>query len=695
MATAGVQGPRQGPQQMSLTEAVLERRQIARALKKGPGGAAGAGKAVARHPWLLHLPKRYQDVRAAPAPNGDGDAFCGPMRVLQDPYRDTTSKGQTVWQFAAACESIEFTVSLFCRHPKFTTEWKDLERGATVLASGQVMRYGKHLYLRSPVRVPENFYNRIAPVYLAAGPGRSREEISRRVTESLSDRDSMAHSIEVLKTRLHPLPVSPEFLEQVLLSLHSPDSLEEAEHAQIEIRRLSVQSVLSRRQDEALMSLATEAMALPDCNEAAMGRIDQMVLSSERILSALTWAQQRLPFTLSESQRAGILTILDSLSRHSQEKTGARILVSGDVGSGKTVTYLIPVVIAMRLGLRVGVLIPNRVLLDQVFTEAQKYFPDEKRFFWDSARAEKATAQDFDSARFLVLFGTTGLNHALKRWGRSLDLLVIDEQQKMGHEQRMAGLHKASHLIEATATAIPRTLGRVRFGDTEIVRIRQHAKKDLVTQVVELNNPNTRKRMVQVMKDAMARKERVLVVYPLVEGDMESRRYGVESAAAQWERTFPGQVQLLHGDLSDEDKVAALNRVKTGERLLLVSSSIVEVGVTIPDLRTLIVVEADRYGVSTLHQMRGRLARSGGKGYAFLGVKFMLNDPELSKTRKETIERLKLLETLSDGFDLAERDMQLRGFGSLFGNDEKQTGKTLTPFEGLKLTPRDFDLYGN
>jgi ATP-dependent DNA helicase RecG len=257
-----------------------------------------------------------------------------------------------------------------------------------------------------------------------------------------------------------------------------------------------------------------------------------------------------------------------------------------------------------------------------------------------------------------------------------MSLVVIDEQHKFSVDQRHALVGAETHLIEASATPIPRSLAIALFGGWQEARIGGQPVDKLIHSYL-LSESDGRGQSSRLLLDAIRAGKKAIVLYPSVTGSDKS----VTEAAARLEGVLAGKVTALHGRLSSKDKEQAFALFRTGERPVLVASTAVEVGVDVPDVACLVVCEAQRFGVSQLHQIRGRLVRNGGLGH------FIMLVPD-KRPKKDTMERLEAVRDVSDGFDLAERDLELRGFGDVLG--EAQTGASLTLFRLTRLGPGDF-----
>lgn len=258
-------------------------------------------------------------------------------------------------------------------------------------------------------------------------------------------------------------------------------------------------------------------------------------------------------------------------------------------------------------------------------------------------------------------------------------LLVVDEQQKFSVSQKQAVVEACTNLLEVTATAIPRTTALVTHGGMNISILRDcPVSKNIQTRIVSATDAE---RLFAHTVKVLATGAQVAVVYPLVD-DPEQEKRSVIAAYEMWSRRFPGRVGMVYGAMKEAEKNEVIRKLKDKELSVLVSSTVIEIGVTIPELKSLVVVNADRYGVSTLHQLRGRVARRGGTGYFFIYL------PD--KVKPEILARLQLLEQFKDGFSLAEHDAELRGYGDLTKEGDRQHGSSRSSlFVGIELAPSD------
>lgn len=603
---------------------------------------------------LLLVPKGYSDFRPVHCDFMDGEAFCGEVRVISSAQRHPE---KSIWSFDVKADTITLRVSFFGPHPSKSKDWADLKIGLSIYLKGIIRQFGSHLHLTKSQRVPPHFYGRMAAQYRSIPKVMTGDRLREHICEFMADERILEGAVRLLHERLSDASPGLSELRQLLHQLHLPKSPEESEQAVQQAKRLSVRAVLAH-------SKRSEIHCDPR-SRVPLDWFDLQILKGS------------LPFALSPSQEQAIEGIVEQL----ESDRPMRALLSGDVGSGKTLTYALPAVAAWKTGARVAILAPNTPLAVQIAGELRRHFPTIASALLTGEGADRPPDRS-------LLIGTTALIAYAERTGWQADFLVIDEQQKFGLEQKRALVHEGTNLLEATATCIPRTLGLIKHGNLPIFRLRAHAAKQLHTRVVGVQD---RSLLRDRLLESVAANERVMVIYPQVATGENDYRRNALAAFEKWEQLAPGKATLLHGRMSDAEKEQALSQVVHGQKPVLVSTSIMEVGISIPKLRLGIVVSADRYGTSTLHQMRGRLAREGGEGHFYLYLPFDTHDADLSPERRELIDRLQLLEQTQDGFDLAERDAARRGYGDLLHGEDRQHGKTATVFLGLTLTPDDFE----
>ena len=385
------------------------------------------------------------------------------------------------------------------------------------------------------------------------------------------------------------------------------------------------------------------------------------------------WLEERikiLPFTLTGAQRRSIGDISADLeSGHPMDR-----LIQGDVGSGKTVVAAMAIAMVARTGAQSALMAPTSILAEQHYRglvrlltgapENQEPFlkPEQVRLLvGDTSAAEKqAIREGLGDGSIQLVIGT----HALIEDPivfQDLQLVVIDEQHRFGVEQRAALRSKGTspHLLVMTATPIPRSLALTVYGDLELSVIDElpPGRKPVETHIVR---PLERERAYQLIRSQVEAQHQVFIVYPLVEqSEKDEGLAAVEDHARLQKEIFPKlKLGLLHGRLRPDEKDAVMKRFRDREFDILVSTSVVEVGVDVPNATVMLIEGANRFGLAQLHQFRGRVGRGDAKSWCLL-----IPDKE---DAAENV-RLNAMEETNDGFILAERDLEQRGPGDFLG----------------------------
>jgi len=403
--------------------------------------------------------------------------------------------------------------------------------------------------------------------------------------------------------------------------------------------------------------------------------------------------RERLPFTLTAGQEAVVKDIAADLST----ATPTNRLIQGDVGSGKTVVALYAMLMAVAAGRQASLMAPTELLAEQHFASISKMLAGSRvrveLLTGGTAKADResilsrAAKGDID-----ILVGTHALLTESVRV-KSLAVAVIDEQHRFGVHQRATLRENASdetttpHVIVMTATPIPRTLAITLFGDLDISSIRglPPGRRPITTRVVSSED---RGEVYDDIAARIAEGEQAYIVVPAIDPS-EGAQVGVgPTGPARDLRTVMREVQekwlagkriaALHGQLSRDTREQVMERFRLKQIDVLVATTVIEVGVDVPNATVMVVEQADRFGLAQLHQLRGRVGR-GAKDSAC----YLLADP----TTPEAQQRLTVMETVNDGFILAEKDLEIRGPGEVFGS--RQSG--LPPFKVADLM-RDREL---
>ena len=518
------------------------------------------------------------------------------------------------------------------------------DENGRVALFGQLEEFNGRPWLKSPVVVPPEWLGRLRPRYQGKtrviNPDTVRDRVVRYLDKSISQ------AVEFLSGELAEFGTPVQLaeraglrgwpLERIVRAAHLPKSLEDGERAQRAMECLAALGIVKR----ANLSHASDDRLASFCPGG--------------------WASRAaaIPFPLtSEQQRA----IVDA-TRDIKAPTPMRRILAGDVGTGKTAVYGTICAAVVDGGGRVVVLCPTESLASQVTREFTSWWPDIPVQLVTGGSEEELCAP--------VLVGTTAL---LSREFGVPDLVIVDEQQKFSVAQREQLVGTETNLLEVTATCIPRSQALVRYGVVKVSRLTKcHTPKNITTRI---RHRHEWKGLVGDVFGTIKAGGQVLLVYPLREkgeqdeeaaGQKASQLKSAEEIFEKWSAMLPGRVCWVHGQMKDEEKGAALAAMRNGLKDLMVATTVVEVGIDLPMLRRVIVVHPDRHGLTTLHQIRGRVARKGGEGWCDLFLPYPVKDT--------TMERLRVLEDTQDGFKVAEQDMRLRGIGDLSQGGTRQSG---------------------
>lgn len=372
-----------------------------------------------------------------------------------------------------------------------------------------------------------------------------------------------------------------------------------------------------------------------------------------------------LPFSLTEAQKQVIREIRDDM------RTGRQMnrLLQGDVGSGKTIVALMSALIAADNGFQTCIMAPTEILATQHY-ESLSAMCDKIgvkiELLTGSTKKSKREeiANGLLDGSIHILVGTHAVIEDNVNF-RRLGLVVIDEQHRFGVAQRAKLWNKnvnPPHVLVMTATPIPRTLAMTVYGDLDVSAITQlpPGRKPIATL---LKYENSRTSVNQIIRKELQSGRQVYIVYPLIQENEKLDLKNVEDGFQYARETFSDfNVGLVHGKMKPADKDRQMQLFAAGKTQILVATTVIEVGVNIPNASVMIIENAERFGLSQLHQLRGRVGRGADQSYCILMTK-----PDISK---DTRRRLEIMTETSDGFQIAEADMQLRGPGDIEGTQQ-------------------------
>lgn len=371
-----------------------------------------------------------------------------------------------------------------------------------------------------------------------------------------------------------------------------------------------------------------------------------------------------LPFDLTNAQRKAVWQIYQDM-QHTQPMNR---LVEGDVGSGKTVVATMAALMALAAGHQAALMAPTELLArqhaDTIYTMLERLGLAEKLVLLVGGMkpAEKTRAQKHiagGGAHFIV--GTHALIQEKVKMD-NLSLAIVDEQHRFGVEQRktlMAKSGRMPHLLSLTATPIPRSLALTLYGelDVSILAEKPPGRQPVYTSII---SPNSRKQMYEAIEKQLAAGRQMFVVCPLISESSVVKSSSAEKVYEQLsKKEFKHRrVALLHGKMKSNEKQTIMEAFAKGEYDILVATTVIEVGVDVPNASVMLVESADRFGLSQIHQLRGRIGRGGHEGFCYLVMSDSKSPPP----------RLRALERSNDGFKLAELDLELRGPGAIYGS---------------------------
>ncbi len=390
--------------------------------------------------------------------------------------------------------------------------------------------------------------------------------------------------------------------------------------------------------------------------------------------------EEALPFELTGAQKRAISEILQDINKTYPMNR----LVQGDVGSGKTVVAAAAALAAALNKKQVAVMAPTEILAKQHYENFKKFlepFGVKVGLLTGSLpeKEKRSIRKQIEKGEAQVIVGTHALIQEKLKF-KDLALAIVDEQHRFGVEQRkrLAEKAKASpHILVMTATPIPRTLTMAVYGDLEVSILNQLPKGRKKVSTTLLFD-DEREGLYKSVRRELEKGRQAFVVYPLIEESEKLDLKSAEEGFKHWQEAFPDKkVVMLHGKMSQEEKDRIMEDFKNKKADILVSTTVIEVGVDVPNASVMVIEDAHRFGLSQIHQLRGRVGRGSFEGYCYLVVPSEIRKPsdDTSKdTRKaQTLERLKVLVKTSDGFKIAEEDLNIRGSGDLVGT--AQSGK--------------------
>jgi len=371
--------------------------------------------------------------------------------------------------------------------------------------------------------------------------------------------------------------------------------------------------------------------------------------------------REKLPFTLTGAQERACAQIFADL----QQNRPMHRLLQGDVGSGKTVVAALALCAAVDSGCQAAIMAPTEVLATQHYFTLQQLLEPlgiTVELFTSGTKAKERREQGgrLESGEVQVAVGTHALLEEKVAFAR-LGLAIIDEQHRFGVEQRaqLRAKGEQPHVLVMTATPIPRTLALTVYGDLDVTTLHELPPGRMPVQTQWLPRGTARQAYAAVTREVTAGRQAYLV-FPIIE---ESEKLNLKSLLKEFERLrqdiFPQfKLGLLHGRMAREEKDAVMSAFKRNEIQILAATTVIEVGVDVPNAAVIVIEDADRFGLAQLHQLRGRVGRGNQAAFCYV-----IADPKTDEGRK----RMDIITRVRDGFRLAEEDLGMRGPGEFFG----------------------------
>jgi len=499
------------------------------------------------------------------------------------------------------------------------------------------MAHPRVTWLEGPDDQPEM---RLLPLY-SLTEGLSQWEMRRMVAAAVERFGPVLEEV-FPEAMLHELDLMP--LAEALPAIHAPQDADELARAR---RRLVFQelfvlelAVVARRWQQQLGFRAPPLVATAE--------IDARI-------------RRRLPFELTAGQQAAIRDVAADLAR----EVPMNRLLQGDVGSGKTVVALYAMLVCVAHGYQAAIMVPTEILARQhAETLAGMLKASRVRHLLLAgsltARQREQALADIAAGSVDLVIGTQAVIQNDVRFAR-LGLVVVDEQHKFGVRQRAALRqgHESPHYLVMTATPIPRTVSMTLFGDLDVTTLRDMppGRQPVNTYLV---TPEQQAKWWHFVCEKLRAGRQAYVVAPLVD---DSENVAAASVDAAFERLTNGEladfrVGIIHGRMTPQEKESAMSKFRSGATQVLVSTSVIEVGVDVPNACLMVVDSAERFGLAQLHQLRGRVGRGASPGFCAI----LVHD----EMAEQSQARLNAFASISDGFQLAELDFELRGPGDLF-----------------------------
>ena len=617
--------------------------------------------------FVLHLPLRYEDETRI---TRICDLKAGDWAQIQGTVISSRTQGGRFMQLIASVSDSMANIEIRFLHfyPKMRERFKS---GTLLRLSGQVqqqpVQFGGglqmlHPKIKDPITDTSELPSTLTPVY-PAGEHITQTWLRKRIDRAMLDVD-LTDIVPASFTQSLSLPT----LREALKSLHHPspgaDYEAYSERRTPEWRRLKFDELLAQ---QLTLRYAREVKS---------------ELQAPRLLGTHGNLREKLtaslPFSLTGAQKRVLVEIYTDLAQNAPMNR----LVQGDVGCGKTIVAALSALQAVDSGYQAALMAPTEILAEQHYLKLKPLLEPlgvKVVLLTGSLRTkEKVLRQDMvASGQSQVVIGTHALIQDAVKFHK-LGLAIVDEQHRFGVEQRLKLRNAVQegtlpHLLMLSATPIPRTLAMSYLADINVSVIDElpPGRTPIVTTLISMDRTAE---VTSAVQRAVSSGSQVYWVCPLIEDSEKSDLTAATLRRDALQQELPGcRVALVHGAMSAEEKQSIMNAFSSGEVDILVATTVIEVGVDVPNASVMIIEHAERFGLSQLHQLRGRVGRGSKKSFCLL-----LYAPNLSEVGKE---RLSVIRSSTDGFEIARQDLRLRGPGEFMG--AKQSGAPLLRFADL------------
>jgi len=612
---------------------------------------------------FFYIPKRYEDRRLKDIQKvKDGETGTFECKVIET---KKINKGKIKVEVVVEQKGNRFSLYFFHDKPFLFTFFR---KDKVVKIFGKVKVYGKEKSILQPELLNEDFEG-IFGVYSLRGD--SNIKITSQTLNHLRR--------ALIKISQKYADYYPDILPSYILEKYGfPDISESIKNIHKPPENENIDKLNDFETDYQKRLIFQELFILQLAQKYKKYHIQKEPSYKIKIdFDLLKEAIKSLPFELTNAQKRVLKEILDDLSRDFPMNR----LVQGDVGSGKTVIAALSALMVAKNGYQVAVMAPTEILANQHYKNfvnfLQKFNLNIKLLTGSLSQKEKKEVyQDIKDGKVDIVIGTHALIEDDVEF-KNLAFVIIDEQHRFGVEQRKRltdKSHKYPHTMVMTATPIPRTMALAYFGDLDksIIDELPKGRKPVKTAILFESERNY---LYKKVREEIEKGRQVFVIYPLIEESEKSDLKSAMEGYKHWKEAFPDkEVFLLHGKMKQEEKDRIMRAFLAKEAHILVSTTVIEVGVDVPNASVMVIEEAHRFGLSQIHQLRGRVGRGQYEGFCFLMVSDEFkNTPEPSKLK--TLERLKILVRTNDGFKIAEEDLRLRGAGDIAGT--AQSGKNI------------------